>query len=159
MQRTTIANIVSLSRIPLAFLIVLFFDNKPLVITLAILAVLSDLLDGFIAGNGTHVGAIIDPLADKLFVIIVSLTILSNLAWHYLLLFFLRDIFSVIAYIFYAHRLKVKALTFGKLVTAGQFVTLLAALLGLGIHFLIIAIGIFSLVAIVEYIIWFDNHL
>lgn len=68
----TAPNIVSAFRVPLAagFLIA---DTTPLRLALLGMASATDLLDGWIArrtGSTTRMGALIDPIADKLFVLV-----------------------------------------------------------------------------------------
>lgn len=151
------ADWVSLSRIPIAIAIVLALENKPLVLLLVALAIFTDFLDGKLAGKGTKLGAIIDPLADKAFVIIVGIAMLRHLPWYYILLFFSRDIFTVLgASICYRYKLKgVKARTFGKMVTITQFLTLAVVFLGWPAEYLIMGIGVLTIGAIIEYVRWF----
>ena len=69
----TASNFLSLLRIPLAWAF-LFQDVKIRLVVIA-LAMLTDWLDGFIArkyGSVSRVGAILDPITDKFFVMFVS---------------------------------------------------------------------------------------
>lgn len=70
MPMFSIPNLLSLSRIPLAFI---FLSDNPLYRTIALLlALLSDILDGYIARKynlSSKLGTIIDPITDKFFVL------------------------------------------------------------------------------------------
>ena len=64
-------NLISLFRIPLALLF--FIPSSALRLTLLAIAMLTDGLDGYIArryGLQTRLGAILDPLTDKFFVLV-----------------------------------------------------------------------------------------
>jgi len=160
-----LADWVSLSRIPLAVLIVLLLQNKWLVVLLFAIALITDWLDGFLAKkgrrDGTPFGAFIDPFTDKIFVLIVGIVLLKEFDWYYIFLFFSRDIFTVLAAgLCHGFGLKgVKARTFGKMVTISQFVTLLLVFLKFQYsEFLISLIGILTALAIIEYVWWFRHE-
>ena len=79
----TISNAISVFRLLLAIPVFLLlarpFQNRWWVLLLFLVAYLSDLADGFIArklNQMTDVGRIIDPLADKVFVILTVLALL-----------------------------------------------------------------------------------
>jgi cardiolipin synthase len=79
-------NLVSLLRVPLALAFPLVADSPPAAITVLGLAGASDVLDGLLArrlGAVTPLGAVIDPLADKLFALSAmgSLLALHRLPW------------------------------------------------------------------------------
>ena len=128
-----LADYLSLSRIPLAFIFVLllftFYDSYVL-LTVLILTILSDVFDGFLARNlssATDFGATLDPLCDKAFIILAFLGFLF-LGRVSLIIFFaiiIRDIYSLseILYIKFSKSKKVhKAGVFGKLTTTAQFI-------------------------------------
>jgi phosphatidylglycerophosphate synthase len=131
----TIANALSFSRIPLAFLFVVIEAPG---IRLAVLggAAVSDLLDGWMARRfgSSSLGAKVDPIADKIF----SLSAFSVLALSSALTPFevlgvlLRDILTPIGYLasVVARRpFTTPARAGGKAVTVGQALTVAAWLL------------------------------
>jgi len=78
-----IPNLLSISRILLVFPLILFLEiNKPFyVFTLIIIAGLTDYLDGLIARTfdlKTRLGAILDPLSDKVFYLIPFVYLCKN---------------------------------------------------------------------------------
>lgn len=96
-------NILSVSRIFLSpfIFISIKFHNIPLIIALAITAVLSDFLDGFFARrlkSISQTGKILDPFADKICVAsaAVALTIYGDLPILLLALLLARDIIIAI---------------------------------------------------------------
>lgn len=158
---TWLANVVSLSRIPLAVLTVIFLDSKIIAGSLIVLAIFSDWLDGRLAGKGSKLGAIIDPLSDKVFIIIVGLALLAHLDWFYVILFFSRDIFTTLgAGICYFLKVTgLKARTLGKLVTVMQFLVLGIAFFDFPfLEEFIILIGVLTALSIIEYIWWFKRE-
>lgn len=99
----TIPNIISLFRlllgVPIFYLLdlldVAFYKNILLIIL--IIAFISDFLDGYIARNKnliTEFGKIIDPLADKILVFIITLKLFlaGQLVPLYFWIIFLRDL-------------------------------------------------------------------
>lgn len=97
-----IPNILSLARIilifPLAYLLLFqFAQQKDLIIVIMVLMYVTDLLDGFIARKFNQVselGKIIDPLADKIAVIVITVILFINgyiPTWFFLVIV-LRDI-------------------------------------------------------------------
>lgn len=129
----TIPNFLSFLRFPLAFLFLV--ENIHVRILAILLAAGTDFLDGFIARNyeqSSVLGRIIDPLADKFFVLFLTLILLteSNLSKLEALSFFSRD-FAVLCFgcfLFATSRLKgyhYKPFWCGKLTTALQFLVLL----------------------------------
>lgn len=74
----TLPNLLSLARFPLAAAFVVV-ENAGARVVLLVVAALSDLLDGWLARRGgtTKVGALLDPIADKTFV----LAAISTLLW------------------------------------------------------------------------------
>lgn len=134
----TAPNVLSFSRLPLAFLVIYFFGT-PLGLFLLIVGILTDAADGNVArmtGQTSRIGAILDPIFDRLFVLVIFLTAfeLYDLPL-YSLLFFLRDIISSVAALFhwfglYTLPLEFKARFSGKLITCIQFATLIIVFLG-----------------------------
>jgi len=132
-------NCLSLLRFPLALA---FLQGNPLIRALAILlALVSDGLDGYIARRTrqiSRIGTVLDPLADKFFVLFALYTFISEgrLSWPDAALFISRD-FSVVIYGLYLamrRRLvdyKFRAIWCGKITTVLQMSILLSLSAGL----------------------------
>ena len=157
----TLPNSISLSRLILALAFVLVDGTWPRTI-LIIAAGLTDILDGWLAriSNSSSVaGAIIDPFADRVFVLTAVSTYLVNgiLSTGQYFTFLARDIATAIGFVVarFIPGLGIsafKARALGKIVTVLQIITLVAVL-----HFskattpLIAIIGMVSAVSIVDY--------
>ncbi len=101
---TNIPNLISLFRLSLAipfyFLLPLINQNyvyRIIIISLIIIAFISDLLDGYIARKQnitTELGKILDPLADKILVIIIITQLYLNnmILEFYFWIILLRDV-------------------------------------------------------------------
>ncbi len=92
-------NLVSLLRVPLAIAFPFVADSKPAAITVLALAGVTDVLDGQLArrlGAVTPLGAVIDPVADKLFALSAmgSLLALHRLPWWSVPALLAREIFE-----------------------------------------------------------------
>lgn len=132
-QIWTLSNMLSLLRMPLALV---FLNPSPAVrVTSLILAAISDGLDGFIARRSrtvTQVGAFLDPLMDKFFVLFVGSVLLyeARLEPWQLCALLSRD-FSVAIFGCYLvftgtlGRVHFQSIWSGKATTAIQFVVLL----------------------------------
>lgn len=128
--------ILSLTRIPLA----LAFLTTSFEIRLAaiFLAALSDFFDGWVArrfGLVSRLGAIMDPLTDKFFILFVSTVLLLEKDFHplFFALFFLRDVVLLSLLIYYKKFLKsaeVGTNFYGKLITFLQFIVLITTIWG-----------------------------
>jgi len=129
----TLPNLITLLRFPLALA---FFQENPWYRATAIfLAMLSDSLDGYLArryGNMSRLGTVLDPLADKLFVLCALGVFLYEgklLPWEALTMLS-RD-FSILLFGLYLKwkgdytRYEFRAIWCGKIMTALQFVVLL----------------------------------
>jgi CDP-diacylglycerol--glycerol-3-phosphate 3-phosphatidyltransferase/cardiolipin synthase len=130
-------NAVSLSRLALAVAFVA--ADEPLTrAVIVVLAALSDVLDGWIArtiGHASPSGALIDPLADRTFVIVAVSTLLFTgvltTVQYFLLL--ARDIMTMVGFLVARimptlRGVAFQARPFGKAVTTLQVFTLLVAL-------------------------------
>lgn len=153
----TLPNFLSLMRMPLALL---FFQENPAYRGLAIiLAMLTDGLDGYLARKYkqiSRVGTWLDPVTDKLFVII-ALGVLyheQRLELWQAAAFLGRDFAVLIFGIYLTVRKRianyqVRAIWWGKITTALQFMVLLALVFYGPIHYywyvLFIACGILAL--------------
>ena len=106
----TLANAISISRIFLAIPLVLIFEDIARGMTgklwqafaLIIIIVLTDFLDGYVArkaGEITNFGKLIDPVADKVCMMVVLIYLIISYKLPFLLFFLtlaLRDIFLII---------------------------------------------------------------
>jgi len=131
----TPANLVSLSRIPLALVFAAF---PGVAVRLAVLAgaAATDLLDGWLARRlgPSRLGAWMDPVSDKIFMFtaFAVLAVTGALAWIEVAGVLLRDVLAPLGYLgsVVARRpFAVPARFGGKAVTVGQTLTLLAWLL------------------------------
>lgn len=129
-MREQIPNIITVVRIlsiaPICWL--LWKESYALALTLLVLAGLSDALDGFLArryGWFTRLGAMLDPVADKLFVVSVFIVfgLKGSLPWWLVTLVIGRDVVIVlgaIAYKLVRGRLEMRPLLISKLNTGMQ---------------------------------------
>lgn len=100
-----IPNLISVLRIilliPVCFLMLTNFESKnTLLIILVLCMYFSDLLDGFIARRFNQVsefGKVIDPLADKISVIVISLLLLylGKIPFWFVIIVVMRDLFII----------------------------------------------------------------
>ena len=132
--RFTAADLLTLSRIPLAAGFVLASGAAARLVILAIVAA-TDLLDGFIARRlgSSRYGTFIDPVADKLFMAAAFLVVVrtSELHWYEIAGVLLRDIVATIAFVVTAVLDRAAALPArlgGKAVTLAQVLALIAFL-------------------------------
>lgn len=127
-------NILSLMRFPLACLF--FIDNVPTRVIAIVLALATDYLDGYVARSKnivTRLGTILDPIADRFFVFLASITLLldQRLTLWSLAAIFARDLFL---FLFWAYiklngsweNYRCKATLWGKVTTVVQLILLLA---------------------------------
>ncbi len=155
----TVSNLLSLSRVPLGVALLGLEDARWLAAVVALAAV-TDLLDGFIArvsGTVSHVGLLLDPLCDKIFVLLGLISFLPgpHLDWAGLLVLILRDIFTAGSYLL--GRMFGRVIPFrprwpGKAATALQLLTLLALIFRPPyVPLLVLAVGLVSVYSIVDY--------
>ncbi|ABF88187.1 CDP-alcohol phosphatidyltransferase family protein [Myxococcus xanthus DK 1622] len=154
-------NTLSLTRLPLAVAFILVPDAWVRA-GLVVLAAFTDFLDGWIArhkGLATRLGALIDPVADRAFMVTAILVcyldgLISGVA---VLLLVLRDVGTTVG--FFVARLaprlrsvELKARMMGKAVTSLQLVTLLCVLLfPPAVVPLVALIGVLSFASMVDY--------
>jgi phosphatidylglycerophosphate synthase len=152
---------ISLSRLVLAVGFVAFKEPSTRVIIIVI-AGLTDFLDGFIArlGNQRSIeGALIDPIADRVFALAaVSVCLVDGLLTvTQFFIFMLRDIMTAIGFIVariipWLRPVIFRARLLGKAVTVLQLATLISTLiLRSALPGLIIAVGLLSTMSIVDY--------
>jgi CDP-diacylglycerol--glycerol-3-phosphate 3-phosphatidyltransferase len=97
-----VSNLISVFRIilliPVSYLLLTGFESKnTLIIILVLCMYLSDLMDGFLARRLNEVsefGKVIDPLADKISVIVISLILLylKRIPLWFVLIIVIRDL-------------------------------------------------------------------
>ncbi|MEX0961679.1 MAG: CDP-alcohol phosphatidyltransferase family protein [Simkaniaceae bacterium] len=158
-QVLTLSNGLSLLRGPLALL--LFVQNVKIRILSLFLAMLTDALDGFLARRfraTTRVGAVLDPLMDKLFVLIaLSIYLVDGklVLWQALAMIS-RDFFLCLfgLYLRLTNQWKdyrCRAILWGKVITALQFFVLIALTLNVNLPSLLFSLFILlGLLAFIE---------
>jgi len=137
----SLPNLISLSRLPLAFLFLT--DNLWIRCGALLCAMISDGLDGYLARKchlSSQLGAIIDPLMDKFFVGFVLLILINEQKLSYMqaTAMLSRDLAVLLfsAYLMFHGKLKnyrVAAIWSGKVTTTLQFFVLMAALFSMAI--------------------------
>jgi cardiolipin synthase len=134
-RRWTVADLLTVSRIPLAVLFVLIPSNEGRLVVLAA-AGATDLTDGFVARRwgSSRLGAFLDPVADKVFMAAAFAVVLlsGRLQWYEIIAVLARDIVAAVAFALTAwsgRPAAIPARLGGKIVTIGQLFTLLAFLL------------------------------
>ncbi|GMU02528.1 hypothetical protein KH5H1_66480 [Corallococcus caeni] len=154
-------NTLSLSRLPLAAVFIAVSDLR-LRALLVVLAAVTDFLDGWIArhrGLATRLGALIDPVADRAFMVTAFIVCLLDglIGPVELTLLLLRDIGTAIGFIVARLRpdmraIELKARMLGKLVTALQLAVLLCVLLYPPlVRPLVALVALLSLASVVDY--------
>ncbi|MEJ2483223.1 MAG: CDP-alcohol phosphatidyltransferase family protein [Gemmatimonadota bacterium] len=155
----TTANFLSLVRIPLGFGFLAFQDARWIAAIVAIGAA-TDLLDGWIARltrTQSEIGALLDPLCDRVFVFLglVSFLPSGNLDWAGFVILVLRDIFT--GGVFVVTRLAGQHLPFhsrqgGRITTALQVLALFTLVFAPAyINIPILLVGTASVYAILDY--------
>ncbi|MFY2560563.1 CDP-alcohol phosphatidyltransferase family protein [Corallococcus terminator] len=154
-------NILSLSRLPMAVAFIVESDVRARA-ALVMLAAFTDFLDGWIArhkGLATRLGALIDPVADRAFMVTAILVCYLDglIALPEVLLLLVRDIGTAVGFIVTRlvpklRRAELKARMLGKVVTTLQLVTLLCVLLfPVAVRPLVVLIAVLSLASVVDY--------
>jgi len=97
----TIANGISISRMILSVPLVYYLDkdNLPMAMALIGIIIFTDLLDGWIARKAdeiTHFGKLIDPVADKVCMMMVVIFLVFKIGLPMLLFFFILAIRDII---------------------------------------------------------------
>ena len=157
----TVPNTVSLSRLVLAFAFVLVTDTRDRA-ALILAAGASDFLDGWIARHGnsaTTSGALIDPFADRVFVLAaVSAYLVHGIfSTTQYFIFLSRDIMTAIGFLVAKLVPRLKPVEFkarmpGKIVTVAQLAALvLVLIIPRYTDALVWTTGILSAGAIVDY--------
>ena len=157
----TLPNTVSLSRVVLALAFVLVSESWDRVALIAV-AGFTDFMDGWLARHErseSTAGALIDPLADRIFVFVAISTYLveGQLTVGQYFIFLTRDLATaagfIVAKIIPTLRPAVfRARLLGKIVTVAQLITLVAIVVMPELtEFLILSIGVISVASIVDY--------
>lgn len=156
-----IPNIVSLSRVALAVAFVMDRDVSAR-IAIVLAAAVTDMLDGWLArraGLVSRFGALIDPFADRVFVLVAVATFVyeGSLSTMQYFVLISRDLMTAVGFIVAKSVSWLKPVEFrarwsGKMVTALQLATFVALLkLPQYVTPLIWAVGLASLYSIVDY--------
>jgi len=136
-----IPNLLTLSRILITpFLVYSILMRKPeLALSLLVVAGLTDLFDGLLAKyfqQQTDIGALLDPVADKL-MLVSCIVVLFNIdqvpAFLFLAVIF-RDVIIImgaVAYEMVTHRLKMQPSMFSKITTVMQIIYIAFVLLNM----------------------------
>jgi|SRR5687768_8360664 len=157
----TLPNSISLSRLLFAVAFVLV-DGRWQRVAIIVFAAATDFLDGFFARRAnslTLAGALIDPIADRIFVLTAVSSYLAGglLSTGQFFIFLSRDIATAIGFIVARFIPGLSAAAFqarllGKTVTALQLALLLVVLIAPDfIQLLILVIGALSAISIVDY--------
>jgi phosphatidylglycerophosphate synthase len=157
----TLPNTISLSRVVLALAFVLVSEPWDRIALIAV-AGFTDLIDGWLARRGkseSAAGAFLDPLADRIFVLVAISTYLieGQLSTGQYFIFLTRDLATavgfIVAKIIPALRPAVfRARMLGKIVTVVQLVTLVAIIVVPELtNILVMTIGVISAASIVDY--------
>jgi CDP-diacylglycerol--glycerol-3-phosphate 3-phosphatidyltransferase/cardiolipin synthase len=136
-------SLVSMLRLPLAISFPFCVDRPALALAVLVVAGATDVIDGFIArkfDQATPTGAVIDPITDKLFVLVVVVTLVveGRLAPFEIVLLSLRDIGELPLVVWWSLSPKRRraraeqpvANVPGKLATAVQFAVVGSAIVG-----------------------------
>ena len=157
----TLADAVSLSRLLLAAAFVAFGGTAAR-LALVFVAAFSDYADGWLArrrNESTELGAIVDPAADRAFVLVVVGTLLAEgtLTGTQTLVLVARDIVTTIGIVAVRAVARLRSMRLaarfsGKVVTALQFAALVAAIAVPGaIPWLLALVAVSSVISIVDY--------
>lgn len=160
MKLLTLPNLLSLARLPLAAAFLLA-DSTGARIAIVSTAAVTDFADGFFARRiRTHdrrSGQLLDPVTDKLFVLIalIAFTVRRQLAVGELLIVIARDLYNSAAFTLLKWRrwpISFKARFSGKTVTVLQLAVLFALLFWpAAVRPLIAAVAVASVIAIIDY--------
>jgi phosphatidylglycerophosphate synthase len=157
----TLPNTLSLSRVVLALAFVLVSEPWDRIALIAV-AGFTDLIDGWLARRGkseSTTGALLDPIADRIFVLVAISTYLieGQLTTGQYFIFLTRDLATAVGFlvakIVPALRPAVfRARILGKVVTVVQLITLVAIILVPELtRVLVMTIGVISVASIVDY--------
>lgn len=154
-------NTISLSRVVLALAFVLVSDPWDRIALIAV-AGLTDFMDGWLARHeksASTAGALLDPLADRIFVLVAISTYLveGELGTSQYFIFLIRDIATAVGFLVAKIIPTLRPAVFrarmlGKVVTVMQLVALVVILVMPELtDALILTIGVFSIASVVDY--------
>ena len=157
----TLPNTISLSRVLLALAFVLI-PNLWARVILIVVAGITDFMDGWLARHGKNestAGALIDPLADRIFVFVAITTYLVEgvLSTGQYFVFLTRDIATAVGFLVAKIIPTLRPAVFrarmlGKIVTVVQLITLVVVVVLPELTDVLIAtIGVLSAASIVDY--------
>jgi len=164
------ANLISLSRLAMAVAFVHWASSPAIAVTILCLAGISDWLDGWVAkrlGQQSRLGALLDPICDRLFVIpvLATLVFVHGLPAWQLAVLVSRDLFTsagslAVLVLRPALRGALRARRSGKVVTSLQFWSVVHVVLGLpGFELTFAAVALASAWALVDYTVEFRRLL
>lgn len=154
----SLSNSLSFLRAPLAFLFLC--ESATVRVAAILLAMLTDSIDGYLARRRrsvTQFGAVLDPAMDKFFVFFaLGIFLFEGKIWLWQALAMISRDFVLCAFGVYLRlfghwkRYEFKAIRWGKISTALQFLVLIALSVGYpllsALFYLFIVLGVFSLV-------------
>lgn len=157
----TLPNTVSLSRVVLALAFVLVSEPWDRIALIAV-AGFTDFIDGWLARHDkseSSAGALLDPLADRVFVFVAISTYLVEglLTTGQYFIFLTRDLATAVGFIVAKIIPNLRPAVFrarmlGKIVTVAQLITLVAIIVMPEVTTpLILTIGIISVASIIDY--------
>jgi len=130
----TLANMISISRMLMALPLVYYLENNRLGMSLLYigLIILSDLVDGFVARHAdeiTNFGKLIDPVADKICLMVVLIYLLFEYGTPFLILIILLGVRDLLLVIFATYLLSSGSEVFQSLWWGKIFITVTAAMM------------------------------
>jgi cardiolipin synthase len=164
----SLPNLLSSSRVLLAIAFVVF-TRTDVRIVLVMVAMATDYLDGFFArrqGAGTRVGAMLDAVGDRFFVLVAVSVLLFDgaLTTFGYFVMLTRDIMTAVGYVTArAIMPSLRTAVFqarlpGKIVTVFQLATLLAELIKPSAATpLLMVVGVTSVWAVIDYIVYLQR--
>ena len=130
----TIADVVTAVRFPLA-IVFPFVRSAAWQLVIVVVVAVTDMADGVLARRygASRAGAVLDPVADKTFMVVAFVTIARRglLAWYELVGVLLRDVLAglgFLATLLLRRPVALPARAGGKAVTIAQLLTLIAAI-------------------------------
>lgn len=130
----TVADVVTAVRFPLAALFP-FVRSPAWELAIVAVAAVTDMADGVLARRfgASRAGAVLDPIADKAFMVVAFVTIARRglLAWYELVGVLLRDVVAILGFLatlLLRRPVALPARAGGKAVTIAQLLTLVAAI-------------------------------
>lgn len=155
----TVANLLSLTRIPLG-LSLLALEDRGLLLAVVALGAATDFADGLLArwsDTESEIGTLLDPFCDKFFVLVGLISFLpgGHLDWAGFLVLILRDLFTAGSWLLariVGRRIPYRSRLGGKVTTALQVGTFFALIVAPRVvPLFVIAVGAASVVAILDY--------